>query len=525
MRTVLHDSFGSRVAALLDERRCSLSELSARTGISVSYLSRITNGHVSNPTLDFAVRIAVGLGVGLNALVTLPESGPTADQGDEADERRQVDRLRDAVRRLERLADRSASVSGAQTIDDLINDARAQIQQGNFREAAASYDSAIAQAELGTNDSLLLGRLYVEAIAPHFVLCRYGLCFDLATKARRAIERRPAVDKELQVMLAMAYAWLGELSLVDGKKWLVPRFLEKALQYCDDREDVIIMVAGTKIGIGDYASAESMLTKLLREDKPSSGDDTALHVLNELTALYIRQYRLTLALTCCRESLEIRRNLPSNHSARGDRLSLAITNSYISEIAILRRRWTEAETNIINAVHLFSSIGDEDDVARQYYWLSLLFLQRDRNFSVARKYAQQYLDAFDKYTAVEWIRGKVMIVCIDIIEGRLAAVNDTLQTLVQEFDALDDQYHAAQSAASIGMAFGESGHRTGAIEWLRRAADHFRQLGLPERARYCDAALRRFSSGNGRGARPLRAREAAGHGNVRPHAHVSPVPD
>ena len=39
------------------------SELSARTGISVSYLSRIIRGEVPNPTIDFVTRIAAGLGV------------------------------------------------------------------------------------------------------------------------------------------------------------------------------------------------------------------------------------------------------------------------------------------------------------------------------------------------------------------------------------------------------------------------------------------------------------------------------
>jgi transcriptional regulator with XRE-family HTH domain len=47
----------------MEASQLDASELSARTGISVSYLSRIIRGEVPNPTIDFVTRIAAGLGV------------------------------------------------------------------------------------------------------------------------------------------------------------------------------------------------------------------------------------------------------------------------------------------------------------------------------------------------------------------------------------------------------------------------------------------------------------------------------
>jgi transcriptional regulator with XRE-family HTH domain len=47
----------------MEAAQLNASELSARTGISVSYMSRIIQGEVVNPTIDFVTRIAEGLGV------------------------------------------------------------------------------------------------------------------------------------------------------------------------------------------------------------------------------------------------------------------------------------------------------------------------------------------------------------------------------------------------------------------------------------------------------------------------------
>lgn len=62
-------ALGRRITGLMDEGKVSLSELSARSGISVSYLSRIVRGEVTNPTIDFAVRIAGGLHVPTSELL------------------------------------------------------------------------------------------------------------------------------------------------------------------------------------------------------------------------------------------------------------------------------------------------------------------------------------------------------------------------------------------------------------------------------------------------------------------------
>jgi transcriptional regulator with XRE-family HTH domain len=56
-------SLGEQIKRLMEALQLDVSELSARTGISVSYLSRIIRGEVANPTIDFVTRIAAGLGV------------------------------------------------------------------------------------------------------------------------------------------------------------------------------------------------------------------------------------------------------------------------------------------------------------------------------------------------------------------------------------------------------------------------------------------------------------------------------
>jgi transcriptional regulator with XRE-family HTH domain len=56
-------SLGERIRQLMEALQLEASELSARTGISESYLSRIIRGEVPNPTIDFVIRIATGLGV------------------------------------------------------------------------------------------------------------------------------------------------------------------------------------------------------------------------------------------------------------------------------------------------------------------------------------------------------------------------------------------------------------------------------------------------------------------------------
>ncbi len=58
---------GNRITVLLGD--VPVSELSARTEISTSYLSRILRGQVTNPTVDFVARIAGGLGITVSELI------------------------------------------------------------------------------------------------------------------------------------------------------------------------------------------------------------------------------------------------------------------------------------------------------------------------------------------------------------------------------------------------------------------------------------------------------------------------
>jgi transcriptional regulator with XRE-family HTH domain len=62
-------TLGERTMSLMEASKLNASELSARTGISVSYLTRIIQGEVVNPTIDFVIRIAAGLGVTESELI------------------------------------------------------------------------------------------------------------------------------------------------------------------------------------------------------------------------------------------------------------------------------------------------------------------------------------------------------------------------------------------------------------------------------------------------------------------------
>jgi transcriptional regulator with XRE-family HTH domain len=75
---------GERIASLMEALSLNASELSARTGISVSYLTRILRGEVVNPTIDFVSRLAAGLGVTETQLLRDDAAGQASGQGQQA---------------------------------------------------------------------------------------------------------------------------------------------------------------------------------------------------------------------------------------------------------------------------------------------------------------------------------------------------------------------------------------------------------------------------------------------------------
>ena len=62
-------NLGDRINHLMSQSNMNAAELSARSGISSSYLSRILQGGTTNPTIDFVVRIGGGLGVTVSELI------------------------------------------------------------------------------------------------------------------------------------------------------------------------------------------------------------------------------------------------------------------------------------------------------------------------------------------------------------------------------------------------------------------------------------------------------------------------
>lgn len=68
------DSVGPRLRALRKQREATLADLSERTGISVSTLSRLESG-ARKPTLELLLPLAKAHGVTLDDLVGAPQTG------------------------------------------------------------------------------------------------------------------------------------------------------------------------------------------------------------------------------------------------------------------------------------------------------------------------------------------------------------------------------------------------------------------------------------------------------------------
>lgn len=68
------DAIGPRLRALRRERRLTLTELGARTGLSVSTLSRVETGH-RQPTLDILLPLAAAYQVALERIIGAPATG------------------------------------------------------------------------------------------------------------------------------------------------------------------------------------------------------------------------------------------------------------------------------------------------------------------------------------------------------------------------------------------------------------------------------------------------------------------
>jgi transcriptional regulator with XRE-family HTH domain len=72
-RSVLSET-GSRLRAIRRRRGTTLAELAAKTGISVSTLSRLETGH-RRPTLELLLPLAQTYGVQIDELIGVPPSG------------------------------------------------------------------------------------------------------------------------------------------------------------------------------------------------------------------------------------------------------------------------------------------------------------------------------------------------------------------------------------------------------------------------------------------------------------------
>lgn len=97
-------ALGTRLASVLASQSISESELAARSGVSQSYISRILTGEVTNPTIEFVVRIAEALGITVDVLLTDADFSPTTDSNPATREELLADIDR-TIRRLQALFD------------------------------------------------------------------------------------------------------------------------------------------------------------------------------------------------------------------------------------------------------------------------------------------------------------------------------------------------------------------------------------------------------------------------------------
>jgi transcriptional regulator with XRE-family HTH domain len=82
---------GQRLALCLSEQGMSESDLAARSGVSQSYISRILRGQVTNPTIEFAMRLAHALNMTVSEFLGETSALPTAP--------RDRDELLDSIQR------------------------------------------------------------------------------------------------------------------------------------------------------------------------------------------------------------------------------------------------------------------------------------------------------------------------------------------------------------------------------------------------------------------------------------------
>ncbi len=62
-------ALGKNIQSYAEQKEISLSEIAARSGVSVSYISRLCSGVASNPTLEPVMRIAAALQIPVSELL------------------------------------------------------------------------------------------------------------------------------------------------------------------------------------------------------------------------------------------------------------------------------------------------------------------------------------------------------------------------------------------------------------------------------------------------------------------------
>jgi transcriptional regulator with XRE-family HTH domain len=96
--TAARAKLGAALRAIRDEMKLTLADVSSRTGLATSTLSKVENGHISL-TYDKLVQLSEGLQLDFNSILTgtLPKQGG-ADQAPRLTARRSVTRAQEGLR-------------------------------------------------------------------------------------------------------------------------------------------------------------------------------------------------------------------------------------------------------------------------------------------------------------------------------------------------------------------------------------------------------------------------------------------
>jgi tetratricopeptide (TPR) repeat protein len=364
------------------------------------------------------------------------------------------------------------------TFKQLEESAQSLEEEDRYREAAERYEEAFRKAieENASKDEL--ARLYAHALWPNRALSEYEKCISLANKIISLSENGGVSDwplGEAYYALSNVYYDLGEYDLAE-------QYAKETIDSCPSFPNYgsRINLALIKHNLGDWKEAELELKNILILSKQSQNKRTQAIVLNDLAFFYATQERLFEALESCFASLSLRIEEEGYEYTRG----VAYCNSNLGNIYLRLKQWDMAELFLINAIELFSKLGDLSNVADQYYDLALITLERGHNPEVAKDYAQKFVDYFQNPNLKpQQAKGKRLMGMIYAELNIYGEAQQLLQESIEMLRSIGHRYELALSCYELGLIKQKLGQKTEAVEYLMEAKNIFQNLYVPDKDR------------------------------------------